>query len=224
MKEHKGMSGIYSITNLINQKVYVGKTNDFYKRYYQYVSGFRKNSTNRINSYLLSSFNKYGFDNFKFKVVEFVEVDNLSERELHWIDQLDTTNRDKGYNLRRDSSTGMIVHKSTREKISNRLRKEWKEGVRAGHSDKLKESWKTRDKDHQASLFTKCLTKYKYIIHFPENTLTVLYKELRDLGFKNVLGCFFDNQCDDVIFKGIRIERVSYEDQTERGLRIRQRQ
>lgn len=212
MKEHKGVSGIYSIVNLINQKVYVGKTKDFYKRYCQYVADFRNQSKDRINEYLMNSFIKYGFDNFEFKVIEVVAVELLSERELFWIDALDTTNQLKGYNLRRDSSSGMITHKSTSEKISKRLIKEWEDGVRAGHADKVKESWKHRSRESQANLMSDNLTKYEYVVYLPDGCVFVRYAELCNHGLKNVISKFFKKKCDDVVFKGIRVRRVSIED------------
>jgi len=42
----------------------------------------------------------------------------LKERELYWITTLDTINRDKGYNLRLDSSTGMVCNEETRKLLS----------------------------------------------------------------------------------------------------------
>ena len=39
-------------------------------------------------------------------------------------------NRNKGYNIRYDSEGKCFVSDETREKISNRLKKEWKEGKR----------------------------------------------------------------------------------------------
>lgn len=209
MKEFKNKSGIYKITNIINNKVYIGKTKDFYKRYCQYVSDVRTESKNRINNYLMSSFMKYSFDNFKFEVIEFCSIDVISERELYWILYFDSTNREKGYNLRLDSSTGMIVHELTSKKISDRLKREWKEGTRSGHSDKLKESWEFRDREDQSRRLRNTLTKYQYKVTLPSGDIIVVkYKELVILGLGNVLASLHRKKSNSVKFKGHFIERI----------------
>ena len=209
MKEFRNKSGIYKITNLVNNKVYIGKTKDFYKRYFQYVSDVRNSSKARINDYLLSSFIKYGFDNFKFEVVEFCNLDIISERELYWIQYFDSINREKGYNLRLDSSTGMIVHELTSKKISDRLKQEWETGIRSNHSDKLKKSWEFRHRQEQSNLLSKTLTKYLYKITAPDSTiLTVKYSELTKLGLSNALTIFHKNKSDFAKVKGHFIERI----------------
>ena len=153
----------------------------FYTRHCQYVSDVRNSDSNRINSYLLNSFLKYGFDNFKFDVIEFCPVEKCSERELYWMIKFDTTNKDVGYNLRMDSSTGMITHELTSKKISKRLRDEWSKGVRKDHGVKLKASWEFRDRDEQSKLMSKTLTKYVYDLYYDDREeIGILYKELQE--------------------------------------------
>lgn len=175
----------------------------------------KSKDTNRINRYLLASIEKYSIENFTFEVIEFCSINNISERELYWIDFYKSTIRDKGYNLRLDSSTGMIVHPETSEKISNRLKQEWESGIRAEHSEKLKLSWKNRDKSNQRSLFTKYLTKYIYIVTNQEGeSIEMYYKDLKLNGLSSVISKFHKYKCNLVKFKGFIIERVSCESKT----------
>lgn len=205
-EEYNKSSGIYKIVNKINSKVYIGKTNNFYRRYHQYKYAYKTKNLDKINSYLLNSMVKYGCDNFIFEMIECCEIDELSESELYWMKIFDSTDREKGYNLRLDSSTGMIVHPETSLKISERLKKEWSEGKRHDHSDKLKLNWEHRDKDKQAELFSKYLTKYEYIIYLEEVTC-VSYKELVKLGYRNALCSFSRKNSDEIFCKGVRIVR-----------------
>ena len=208
MREYKGESGIYCITNIVNGKKYIGKTKCFYTRYCQYVSDVRSSDSDRINNYLLNSFLKYGFDNFKFDVIEFCPVENCSERELYWMIKFDTINRDVGYNLRMDSSTGMITHELTSKKISERLRDEWSKGVRKDHGVKLKASWEFRDRYEQSKLMSKTLTKYVYDLYYEDHEeIGILYKELREKGFSSVLETFSRRKVDEAKCKGVKIVR-----------------
>jgi group I intron endonuclease len=75
------------------------------------------------NEHLINAWHKYGEENFDYKVLEYFEtVDEvlIKERELYWMDFYQSINRDKGYNLRRDSSTKMILHSETVEKYKKR--------------------------------------------------------------------------------------------------------
>lgn len=209
-------SGIYLIRNKVNGKVYVGKTKNFKKRFYQYEYDFRNQRIEHINQYLLSSMNKYGFDNFEFKVIEYCSIELCAEREFFWMNKYQSLNKEKGYNLRSDSSTGMITHPETSLKISNRLKSEWEDGKRELHGDKLKESWDRgdRDRSEQGQRMSDSLTKYHYIvIDINSNEVkTVKYKQLKELGLNGVLGKFAQTKCDNVRFKGFNVERVKLND------------
>lgn len=68
-------SGIYCISNNINGHIYIGSTKDFYQREKQHFSMLRHN--NHHSKYLQNSYNKYGHDNFTFKI-----IDRISNKRL----------------------------------------------------------------------------------------------------------------------------------------------
>jgi group I intron endonuclease len=70
--------GIYNIVNLINGKVYIGSTRNFDERFSNHLIELRIN--NHGNKHLQNSFNKYGEENFIFKIVKVLNTDNDIER------------------------------------------------------------------------------------------------------------------------------------------------
>ena len=85
---------IYSVTNKINGKVYIGKTvNTLEQRKSQHFVTYNKQ---RYSSLLYYSIMKYGWDNFSWDVVEMVDLDNLNNREIELISLYGTLNIAKG--------------------------------------------------------------------------------------------------------------------------------
>src|ERR1700681_3422802 len=90
---------VYKITNLINEKIYVGKTSDVDKRWEEHLKVARTQEKKAYH-YLHKSINKYGSENFKIEIIE----DNLFEeqsfeREKFWIRELGSNNSSIGMNL-----------------------------------------------------------------------------------------------------------------------------
>ena len=83
-------SGIYKITNCINQKVYIGKSINIKDRWtYHKSPSHWKNSKKSL--YL--AFQKYGLQNFTFEIIEEIRSDNkklMNERECFWIKYYDS--------------------------------------------------------------------------------------------------------------------------------------
>lgn len=99
------MAYIYSITNLQNNKLYVGKTTqpNPYDRWKQHLQLARsKNNLAESNSShsmpIVRAISKYGADNFKFRVIEECNDNNINERETFWIEKLDAYGKN-GYNV-----------------------------------------------------------------------------------------------------------------------------
>ena len=71
--------GIYKITNLINSKLYIGKSKDIENRYKKHLTQLKHN--NHINKHFQNSFNKYGEDNFLYEIIEECELNLLNDKE-----------------------------------------------------------------------------------------------------------------------------------------------
>ena len=110
-------SGIYGIRNTINNKIYIGKSKNIFKRWSSHKSELKRDVKKKdTNRYLWSSVKKYGLDNFEFIIIEelIINEELFKIKELYWMDFYNSCNRDFGYNLRRDSKTNMIVHEDTK--------------------------------------------------------------------------------------------------------------
>jgi hypothetical protein len=112
-----------------------------------------------------------------------------------------------------DSNTGMITHPDTSKKISVNLKRQWANGERDGHGDKLKKSWSNNDKrkKQQSQMMTKNLTKYSYEVTSPKGSVENCdYTRLTELGLKSVLSNFFRKKSNDAMCKGFRVIRTPF--------------
>ena len=81
------MPYIYKITNLVNQKVYIGKTTKTIEhRWNKHIQDSTR--TNIENRPLYKAFKKYGIENFIIEELEECSIDELNDREVYWIEKL----------------------------------------------------------------------------------------------------------------------------------------
>lgn len=86
------MGYIYKITNDINNKVYIGKTEfNIQKRFQEHIKDSKSKYENRP---LYKAMHKYGAEHFFIEEIE--ECDNLEEREIYWIKYYNSF--ENGYN------------------------------------------------------------------------------------------------------------------------------
>lgn len=82
--EQYNLTGIYKITNHINQRAYIDSTINFYKRYKQHVNQLSNKS--HYNSDLQKDINDMGLNNFSFSILELVQSEyDLAEKEWQHI-------------------------------------------------------------------------------------------------------------------------------------------
>lgn len=91
------MGYIYKITNLINNKIYVGQTRfDYQKRFKRHLFEAKRGV---LNYPLYRAIRKYGEENFKIECIEEIDDNLLNERECFWIKELNSyAKNNKGYN------------------------------------------------------------------------------------------------------------------------------
>lgn len=115
-------SGIYSIKNEINGKIYVGSTVNIKKRWDTHR--YRLRHGKHLNRHLQAAWDAYGENSFEFSILEICDSPMLAVREEAWILYFGATNPDKGYNMRlqADSNRGMKLSEEHKEKISQALK------------------------------------------------------------------------------------------------------
>ena len=86
---------IYKITNIINNKCYIGQTQDHQRRFAEHKNSLRKNK--HENPHLQSAWNKYGEENFSFDVLEYTE--DYNNKEKYYIAYYKSDNLKYGYNI-----------------------------------------------------------------------------------------------------------------------------
>jgi group I intron endonuclease len=77
-QDHSNKPGIYKITNLISNKIYVGSAAKFERRWYDHKKSLLNGR--HQNKHLLNSFQVHGTDAFVFDVVEVMENSIKAER------------------------------------------------------------------------------------------------------------------------------------------------
>ena len=78
-------SGIYQIRNKINGKRYIGQGAELKRREQKHFSMLK--SGNHDNLHLQRAYNKYGKENFEFKIILYAESDELTRYEQELVDK-----------------------------------------------------------------------------------------------------------------------------------------
>lgn len=125
---------VYKISNIINNKVYFGITQQSLKKRWQQ----HKCNSSRKSYYLYNAIQKYGFENFKLEIVfKANDKKEMFEKEIELIKLYQSNNRIYGYNNSKggeSSRFGCKLNDKQKKKISEYQ----KNRIRIGHSDETK--------------------------------------------------------------------------------------
>jgi group I intron endonuclease len=145
------MGYIYKITNKEDGKIYIGQTTQILEDRWRQHKKIGSNCR-----YLKRAFNKYGIDNFEFKLICICFDEDLDKYEIQYMEQYNSM-VPNGYNLRKGGNSGKH-HEETKKKISETLKDRTdifrpKTNYRLGkyHSEETK---------RKISDALKCRTKY----------------------------------------------------------------
>lgn len=121
--------GVYQIKNLITNKIYIGSTTtSFIYRWRQHQSKLRKGE--HKNAHLQSSYIKYGDSNFEYSILYIgTSFEDIRAKEQEFIDNFDSCDPDKGYNLE------VLVDRHVRSEETKRRMSESRKGKCVGASN-----------------------------------------------------------------------------------------
>jgi group I intron endonuclease len=120
---------IYKITNTVNNKIYIGKTKEFYKdtkfginaRLKNHITCAYSKSKSNDCPKLYNAIRKYGKDNFKVELLESTTEDNINDREIYYINKFNSIDDTIGYNVALGGGGRSVV--DVNEDIRNKISK-----------------------------------------------------------------------------------------------------
>lgn len=111
-------TGIYTITNLVNNKIYLGLSLGVEKRIEEHRTALKEGVHKNIH--LQEAWNKYGEENFSFELLLECSSDLLASEEHYWCSLLNVHDRRFGYNIRPTHPLGKVINtEEIRTKISS---------------------------------------------------------------------------------------------------------
>lgn len=114
------MYSVYKITNLINQKTYIGSSIRVEKRWQQHKNDAFNSNNERYNYPLYQAFRKYGLSNFSFEIIQndFNTIEEMEAYEAIMIKKYNSLTPN-GYNQTLFTSSNSIANENTQKHIKD---------------------------------------------------------------------------------------------------------
>lgn len=138
LKWNTKVSGIYIWINKINNKMYVGKANNFYRRIYGEKRSFSNGRHENLKK-LFNSVNKHGIKNFEVReLITTPNKDHLFKLECLFISYFDTKNNGYNCTLGGEGCLGHIVTEKQKEKQKQKMKEYWTDEKKNEHKEKMR--------------------------------------------------------------------------------------
>lgn len=180
-------SGIYTIENLIDKKLYIGQSRNYKERFRKHKERLVSDKHNNI--YLQRAWNKYGEYNFRFELLEECEDRFLNTLEHYWCNILQTHDDRFGYNLKPTHPEGKVLCSiEVRKQINalNKGKKKSQDSIEKGNNTRQKiieerGYWVSEEGKQRISKFHKGKTHWKGKSH-TERTKKILSDSAKSRG------------------------------------------
>jgi len=149
-KKKNDNCGIYGIFNLVNGKVYVGKSVDIKDRIIHHSNELLGNR--HRSDHLQKAWNKYGKENFQFETLKLCKKEDLDKWEKYYIyEKYNSFNPNCGYNLKRGGEGGPLSSETKiKIGIANKGKKRTEE-LKKSISERMKGLKHTEDQNKKKS-------------------------------------------------------------------------
>lgn len=113
---------VYSITNIKDNKVYIGISRQVIKRIGNHLY-YLKHKEHKNYMYIHKAINAHGIDNFVFKILEVcIDEKSLKNKEVYWVDFYKSNIKGKGYNLTSGGELSIPNEETTLKKINSSIK------------------------------------------------------------------------------------------------------
>lgn len=182
------MIGIYKITNNINGKFYIGKSNNIERRWKEHCSPTRYKYSNIPLEWAI---HKYGKENFSLEILQECSIDKLDSLETYWINK--TNAIEDGYNCNKGGEKGTRGEQNPNAKLS----KDDVIFIRKCYNDKLltqKEAYEVVKDKIKFSSFQEVWRGYSWCDIMPEVYTEENKEYYKKQASVKVIGKFTDEE------------------------------
>jgi len=180
LEQSEKLSGVYKITNNVNEKFYIGSAVDFADRFKKHRLDLTKGKSKC--PYLQNFFTKHSECVFTFNIIEYCEKELVVAREQIWLDETQCYNREIGFNACKiaGSVLGMRHSEESKKKMSETWNEFYKNNPHPSKGKTTKGKGQKRPKEFGEAI-SKRLKK-----HYKENPKPPVSQEQRDKQSKTM--------------------------------------
>jgi group I intron endonuclease len=134
---------VYKLINLVNRKIYIGKTNSLANRWFQHKSMAKAEKNNRLYNVI----RKYTYNAFIMEVLTANENEEfIYEEETKYIQLFQSNTKEKGYNM------GLGGEGNREKQVSEQTRKLYSKRSKEHYNSEIAEKLRTAKKTPEARL------------------------------------------------------------------------
>ncbi len=169
-------SGIYQILCIPTGKRYIGSSVNIKRRWSVHVN--RLNNSKHHSVHLQRAWDKYGQTEFRFEIIEYIDLDYLVEREQFYLDTEQPFGK-RGFNISPIAGSTLGAKRSLKavEKMAARFRGK---KLSENHRKKLSEASKGRRHSDE----TKALLRQQKLLNNPQSGRPMTAKQKAALLYK----------------------------------------